>query len=369
MIRVAVIAGARPNFMKIAPLIREIKTRRGFDYIMIHTGQHYDEGMSGVFFADLAIPPPHFYLGIGSMSNTAQRAKVMERLEPIFREEQPDLVIVVGDVNSTISAAMTATDCGIPVAHVEAGLRSFDMTMPEEMNRILTDRISRFLFVTEESGIHNLKNEGIDEERIFLVGNVMIDNLINQMPFIENESLPIPGISYMVVTLHRPSNVDCEERLRALVQGLRKVAQKIALIFPIHPRTLKNFNEFHINIGRQIDASALGTMQEQEICMLPPLGYNEFVKLVKNSYGVITDSGGIQEETTYLRIPCLTLRENTERPITVEMGTNILIASDMDALMEAVNDILNAKFKSGSNPPLWDGKAASRILNIIEEKL
>jgi UDP-N-acetylglucosamine 2-epimerase (non-hydrolysing) len=367
--KIAIIAGARPNFMKIAPLIKEINKRKRFNFTLVHTGQHYDSGMSKIFFSGLGIPQPDRNLGVGSMSNTAQRAKIMEALEPVFLEEKPDLVLVVGDVNSTVAAAMTASDYGIPVAHVEAGLRSFDMTMPEEINRILTDRLSRFLFVTEELGVQNLQREGIDEKRIFFVGNVMIDNLVSQMPRIENTRFSIPGIRFMVVTLHRPSNVDRKEKLRSLMQSLEDISRDIALIFPIHPRTRKNLDDFKIDVGREIDLSELGDIRDPDIYMLSPLGYNEFMKLVKNSLGLITDSGGIQEETTFLGIPCFTIRENTERPITIEMGTNILIGSDTDRLKGSIRDLLNGKLKTGEIPQLWDGKAASRILDVLEEHL
>ena len=367
--KIAIITGARPNFMKVAPIIKEINTRKNFDFILIHTGQHYDIEMSKVFFSALGIPRPDINLGVGSMTNTAQRARIMEELEPVFLEEKPHLIAVVGDVNSTVSAALAASDCGIPVAHVEAGLRSFDTTMPEEINRTLTDKLSRFLFVTERSGVQNLQNEGIDEERVFLVGNVMIDNLISQMPLIEDTRVSIPKIPYLVVTLHRPSNVDLKEKLRLLIQALADISQRVALIFPIHPRTLKNMNKFDINVGREITPSDFGEIRRPYIYLLSPLGYNEFLKLVKNSLGIITDSGGIQEETTYLGIPCFTIRDNTERPITIDMGTNILIGSDTTLLKKSVNDLFNGRAKSGEVPPLWDGKAAFRIINVLEENL
>jgi len=364
-----IIAGARPNFMKIAPVIKEIEARNKSNHILIHTGQHYNKEMSKVFFTDLGIPQPKINLEVGSMSDTDQRARIMERLGPVFKEEKPDLVIVVGDVNSTIAAAMTACECHIPVAHVEAGLRSFDMTMPEELNRILTDRLSRFLFVTEESGILNLRREGIEDDRIFFVGNVMIDNLLSQLPLIEKASIGIPEVPFLLVTLHRPSNVDTEDKLRVLIDTFKDISKHVVLVFPIHPRTLKNLRRFDIEAGEEISVPNLIEKKKPGIYLLPPLGYHKFMKLVKNSNGIITDSGGIQEETTILKIPCFTIRENTERPVTIEMGTNTLIGSDMTLLKRTVGDILNGKCKPGEVPPLWDGKTAERIVDILEEKL
>ncbi len=367
--RIAIIAGARPNFIKIAPVIREINNQASFDYFLVHTGQHYDIKMSEVFFFELGIPKPDINLGVGSLSNTAQRAKIMEKMETVCLKERPDLVVVVGDVNSTIGAALAAVEFGIPVAHIEAGLRSFDLTMPEEINRILTDRLSHYLFVTEESGVHNLKEEGVASQRIFFVGNVMIDNLLYQMPYIESASVSVPKQPYMVVTLHRPSNVDTKNELRTLIRTLRDISRKVPLIFPIHPRTLKNINKFHIDAGREIALHDLEKIESPGIYLLTPLGYNEFLKLVKESIGIITDSGGIQEETTYLGIPCLTIRRNTERPVTIEKGTNILIGSNVELLKKSVQDILSGNPKRGEIPPLWDGKTTSRILTILDENL
>jgi len=367
--KVFIIAGARPNFIKIAPLIREITRRKRIDYLLIHTGQHYDTAMSNIFFSELNIPQPQINLNVGSKSNTAQRAAIMEKLEPVFLREKPDLVIVVGDVNSTLAAALVAGECDIPAGHVEAGLRSFDMSMPEEVNRIITDRLSSFLFVTEKSGMKNLNIEGIDKAKVFFVGNVMIDNLISQMPLIDAAPLDAPGFPYMVVTLHRPVNVDDKKKLQSIMTTLTEISREIALIFPVHPRTLKNLRAYGIKAGRKIDMSELRLVDNSGIYLLPPLGYNEFLKLVKKSKGVITDSGGIQEESTYLKIPCLTLRERTERPVTIEIGTNILIGSNLSLLQTNVNDILENKFKAGRIPELWDGNAAARILTILEEKL
>jgi UDP-N-acetylglucosamine 2-epimerase (non-hydrolysing) len=271
-------------------------------------------------------------------------------------------------VNSTIAAAMTAREYNIPVAHVEAGLRSFDMTMPEEINRILTDRISSFLFVTEKSGMLNLRKEGADEKNIHFVGNVMIDSLIHQMPLIEKTDIAVPEIPYMMLTLHRPSNVDNKDKLEAIIAAFREISWKTAIIFPCHPRTMKNLETHGIQAGRKIDISETGSIKTPSIYMMSPIGYNEFIKLVRHSLGVITDSGGIQEETTYMKIPCLTLRDNTERPVTMEIGTNILIGSDLELLKKSAIDIINGRAKTGEIPPLWDGKASERILDILENK-
>ena len=368
MKKIISVVGARPNFMKVAPIHREIQKflneNPGFPLIhkICHTGQHYDNNMSNVFFRDLELPEPNFYLGVGSGSHAVQTARIMIEFEKVLISEKPDLVIVVGDVNSTIACSLTAVKLGIKVAHVEAGLRSFDRTMPEEINRILTDAISDYLFVSEKSGVKNLKREGIPDEKIFFVGNVMIDSLIGYLPKIERskilEVFSLRPLQYGVVTLHRPSNVDVEERLKQIVNLLEKISMYARLIFPVHPRTYKNLKRY-----------GLIKFLNHNIIITEPLGYIDFIALVKNSTFVLTDSGGIQEETTYLGVPCITLRNSTERPVTVEIGTNFLAGEDIDVAFKYIMKILEGNSKNGSIPELWDGKASERIVKILIEKL
>ncbi|PIR88898.1 MAG: UDP-N-acetylglucosamine 2-epimerase (non-hydrolyzing) [Candidatus Harrisonbacteria bacterium CG10_big_fil_rev_8_21_14_0_10_40_38] len=358
-IRVMLIVGARPNFMKAAPLIKAMNTSPFFDVVLVHTGQHYDANMSDDFFNDLDIPKPDISLGVGSGTHAEQTAKIMMALETSLVSSsglKPDLVMVVGDVNSTIAAALTAKKLHIPVAHVEAGLRSFDEKMPEEINRVLTDRISDFLFTTEKSANDNLQREGVPQNKIHFTGNVMIDSLlknqkkIDASKILEKENLEEK--KYGVITLHRPSNVDNVGDFAKLITVSEKVAEKIPLIFPVHPRTKNQLKE-------------AGIKTNAGIRYIEPLGYADFMKLVKNAKLVLTDSGGIQEETTVLGIPCITLRDNTERPITVEVGTNIVTSSDKDKIMREVNAILTDGGKKGNVPMYWDGKASERIVEII----
>ncbi len=358
------VVGARPNFMKIAPIhkaFEKFKIQNStfkIEHLICHTGQHYDEKMSKVFFEDLELPKPDFYLGIGSGSHAVQTAKVMVEFEKVLFEEKPDLIIVVGDVNSTIACCVTAVKLGIKVAHVEAGLRSFDKTMPEEINRVLTDSISDLLFVTEKSGIENLEREGIDKRKVFFVGNVMIDSLVNYIPKMNfnsiSEKYNVRVDDYIIVTLHRPSNVDDRENLLELVTLIQEISKKKRIIFSVHPRT-KNYLEDY-----DLIKNLNGNVQ-----LTDPLGYIDFITLVKNSALVITDSGGIQEETTFLKIPCITLRTTTERPVTVEIGTNFLVGEDLNNAYETAIDIMNGKTKKGKIPELWDGKASERIVNIL----
>lgn len=357
------IVGARPNFMKVAPLHKSFSLYpspkgREIKHLICHTGQHYDEKMSKVFFDELELPKPDFYLGVGSGSHAEQTAKVMIEFEKVLLEEKPDLVIVVGDVNSTIACGLTAVKLGIKVAHVEAGLRSFDRTMPEEINRILTDSISDYLFVTEKSGLENLSREGIPDEKVFLVGNVMIDSLINFLPKIEKSSAVknynLSPHDYCLFTLHRPSNVDNKNSLLELVDLIHEVSKKKKVIFPIHPRTKKNLESF-----------GLTKFLNHNIRVTDPLGYIDFIALLKNSNFVLTDSGGIQEESTYLRIPCVTLRTTTERPVTVEIGTNYLVGDNINSSKQYITEIINDNSKKGEIPELWDGHAAERIVNIL----
>jgi len=360
-----IVAGARPNFMKIAPIIRELQ--RGsypFEYKLVHTGQHYDKEMSDVFFEELEIPSPDYHLEVGSGSHAEQTAKVMVRFEEICLKDRPDLVMVVGDVNSTLACSIVAKKLGIKVAHVEAGLRSGDITMPEEVNRIVTDSISDYFFVTEKSGVSHLLAEGKPKDRIFFVGHVMIDNLFHQVEKLkrlpdtsfETTTFKQQYPSYGVVTLHRPSNVDHPETLSGIVEALTEVSRALPLIFPIHPRTQANIKKF----GLEIPDSIVTTK---------PLSYMEFLNLFKDAKLVLTDSGGIQEETTALGIPCITLRENTERPITVEEGTNVIVGADPVRIVAEAQKVLNGTSAAYKKPEFWDGNASERILKALADAL
>lgn len=362
------VVGARPNFMKIAPIHKVFLSMRNTlsesevpNHLICHTGQHYDEKMSKVFFDELELPKPDFYLGVGSGTHAEQTAIIMIEFEKILLAEKPDLVIVVGDVNSTIACSLTAVKLGIKVAHVEAGLRSFNRTMPEEINRILTDSISDYLFVTEKSGYENLRREGIAENKTFFVGNIMIDSLLNYLPKAQasqiTQNLRLKPKNYIVVTLHRPSNVDSVENLKKIIEMLNLLAEKIKVVFPVHPRTRKYLDEI----------SSLVTLHPSLI-ITEPSGYLDFISLMMNSKMVLTDSGGIQEETTYLSIPCVTLRNETERPITVEIGTNYLAGVDTLKAFEICNKIISGQVKKSSIPELWDGHAADKIVEILMNK-
>jgi UDP-N-acetylglucosamine 2-epimerase (non-hydrolysing) len=362
MKKIISVVGARPNFMKVAPLHLAFSKYKNINHLICHTGQHYDEKMSKIFFTELGLPKPDFYLGIGSGSHAIQTAGVMVKFEEILIQEKPDLVIVVGDVNSTLACSLVAKKMHIPVAHVEAGLRSFDRTMPEEINRIVTDAISDYLFVSEESGIKNLHNEGVSGMKTFMVGNVMIDSLILNTPKIDSSKIltefEIMPSTYLLATLHRPSNVDQQDSLSQLIGILNKYAWDQKVIFPVHPRTKANLVKMNL----------LGSISEN-LVLCDPIGYTDFLCLLKNARLVITDSGGIQEESTYLGVQCITLRENTERPITVVHGTNHLIGTEIQAVDTAIKNLLNGKTKKGKIPDLWDGKAAERICSILADKL
>lgn len=352
--KLVVVAGARPNFIKIAPLMWEIAKRPSMKACLVHTGQHYDERMSKLIFKQLRIPKPDFDLEVGSGSHAVQTAEVMKRFEPVLQEQQPDAVVVVGDVNSTVACAITSVKMGIPVAHVEAGLRSFDRSMPEEINRILTDSISQWLFVSERSGLANLRREGVEESRVHFVGNVMIDTLVACRNDFENAELPEFGISprkYAVLTLHRPSNVDDPQTFDRLMRAIKEIQDEIAVVFPVHPRTRK--------------ALAAISFPLPNLHLTEPLGYLEFMKLVSQSRFVLTDSGGIQEETTFLGVPCLTLRNNTERPSTVEEGSNQLLGQQAEAIVTAARGALAAPRTRQRVPELWDGLAAKRIIDVL----
>ncbi|PJJ75618.1 UDP-N-acetylglucosamine 2-epimerase (non-hydrolysing) [Thermoflavifilum aggregans] len=381
MKKIISVVGARPNFMKVAPLFRAFQQYRDIQHLICHTGQHYDDRMSRIFFEELELPRPDFYLGVGSGTHAEQLAGIMLGFEKILQSERPDLVIVVGDVNSTVACSLIASRFLIPIAHVEAGLRSFDRTMPEEINRLLTDALADYLFVSEPSGIRNLQKEGIPQEKIFFVGNVMIDSLLYYLPKIaQSEILQTlhcqPG-EYILVTLHRPSNVDHREELKELIGLLREIASLKKIIFPVHPRTRNKIHEF-----------SLEDMLPANVIITEPLGYLDFMQLVQHAALVITDSGGIQEETTFLQIPCITVRNNTERPVTVEIGTNRLAGTDPAQIKQMVFETLSnlsagrqegqpirqesvktPGSKDSRIPELWDGHAAERIAKIIYEKL
>ena len=354
------IAGARPNFMKIAPIYRETLNHDEVQCRIVHTGQHYDYEMSQAFFEDLELPKPDFFLGAGSGSHAVQTAKVMVAFEELCQKEKPDLVIVVGDVNSTLACSIVAKKLLIEVAHVEAGLRSYDLTMPEEINRIVTDSISDYFFVTEESGVNNLIHEGRPKNKIHFVGNVMIDNLFYQLKNLASDNgdrfstfkLKQEKKSYVFLTLHRPSNVDKKEKFEEITTALNTIADERPILFPAHPRARKMMEQFDINFS-------------DNISLLPPLGFTESLFLWKDATLVMTDSGGLQEETTALGVPCVTLRENTERPITIEIGTNVLGGTTKDSILSAYREILNKASKHSSVPPKWDGKAAERIWKVI----
>lgn len=362
MIKILNIVGARPNFMKIAPIVREMRRREDeFQPLIVHTGQHYDEAMSDSFFRDLGIPKPDFHLEVGSHSHAVQTAKIMTAFEPIVLAEKPDWVLVVGDVNSTIACALVCAKLGVKVAHVEAGLRSRDRSMPEEINRILTDAISDLLLTTSQDADENLKQEGVADDKIKFVGNVMIDSLFYNLEKSKEsktrENLDLVGKEYAVLTLHRPSNVDEKEVFSGLLEALISVSEKLPIIFPVHPRTRGNIERF--GFAEKVANS--------NIKLIEPLGYLDFMNLYSGAKLVLTDSGGLQEETTALSIPCLTLRENTERPITIELGTNILVGTNPEKIKQAAFQILESSEKKDAKiPPLWDGKAAERICDALK---
>jgi UDP-N-acetylglucosamine 2-epimerase (non-hydrolysing) len=374
MNRLLSVVGARPNFMKVAPIVEELKRHPDLDHCLVHSGQHYDELLSGNFFADLGLPKPDVNLQVGSGSHAVQTAEIMKRIEPVLLDYKPQMVLVVGDVNSTLATALTAVKLGIPVAHIEAGLRSFDLSMPEEINRKLTDAISDLLFVTEQSGVENLKHEGVAAEKVFLVGNVMIDCLLRhrelaaKSPILDRLGMRQNGSGcrpYGVLTLHRPSNVDDPKTLQGILSAVSALAADLPVFFPVHPRTRKNVESF--GLARYL-ADAAG-----EHCVgivpLDPLGYLDFLLLNDRARIVLTDSGGVQEETTVLGVPCLTLRENTERPATVEHGSNQVVGVNSDRILAVARSILQKPARLSRRPPLWDGKTAPRIVAILREHL
>jgi len=373
--KVIQVVGARPNFMKVAPLHRAIQTLPGWTSKIVHTGQHFDAKMSDVFFTQLELPKPDYFLGIGGGSHTEVTAHIMLAFEKIVADEKPELIIVVGDVTSTLACTLVAIKMGIPVAHVEAGLRSFDRSMPEELNRLLTDSVANYLFVTEESGLTHLKNEGVPDEKVFFSGNVMIDSLVRYQEKAKNSTILTDlglqtldsGLSpsggghqtsdYIVMTMHRPANVDTEKGLHSILELMELSAQKTKIVFPIHPRTRAHMDKF--GLTKRMEAVP-------NLILTEPLGYLEFIQLMSHAKAILTDSGGIQEETTYLGIPCLTFRDSTERPVTVTLGTNQLLADlDPQKTYQALEKILSGEVKKGSIPPRWDGHAAERIANTL----
>ena len=361
--KIACVVGARPNFMKIAPILEAMKPYPKLQPLLVHTGQHYDYEMSGVFFEDLNIPEPDVYLGVGSGSHAVQTAKIMIEFEKVVLEHKPDMVLVVGDVNSTLACAIVAAKLHIPVAHVEAGIRSFDRAMPEEINRILTDAVSDYLLPPSKHGCENLRREGIPEEKIFFVGDVMIDTLLKHKDKaaatpILNE-LGLQKGNYVLMTTHRPNNVDIRENLINILSAVQAIQNKIRIVFPMHPRTRNSIKEFKLS-------DKMSNMKN--LMITEPVGYLRFLNLMTHAKFVITDSGGIQEETTVLNIPCLTFRENTERPETIDEGTNILVGNNTQRIIEESFKILEGQGKTGSYPELWDGRTAERIVKIINEE-
>ncbi|MCC6963589.1 MAG: UDP-N-acetylglucosamine 2-epimerase (non-hydrolyzing) [candidate division Zixibacteria bacterium] len=356
------VVGTRPNFVKAAPLMRELnKYTNDFTTKLVHTGQHYDQNLSDWLFNDLGMAPPDISLGVGSGSHTQQTAKIMLGIEEAVIAEKADIIVVFGDVNSTLAAAVVAAKMGVKMAHVESGLRSFDRTMPEEINRIVTDHLSDYLFVTEESGMRNLRHEGIADEKVFFTGNIMIDSLLETIKVAERsevlEQLGLQPQGYALMTLHRPSNVDHPETLRYVLETIGQVAQRIPVVFPCHPRTQQNIARFGLEAATQ----------QGNLMITEPLGYVDFCRLTHKCKFVLTDSGGIQEETTYLQIPCITMRENTERPITVDVGTNVMTGNDRAKILQTVAAILDGAPKRGRIPELWDGHAAKRIVEILRK--
>lgn len=363
-LRIVNVVGARPNFMKIAPLMDAYRGHPSIEPVLVHTGQHYDQRMSDLFFHQLGIPEPDVNLGVGSGSHAQQTAAVMTSFEQVVQQRHPDAVLVVGDVNSTIACGLVAAKLGVKVVHVEAGLRSFDRSMPEEINRVLTDAISDLLFVTEQSGMDNLRREGVDPSRVHLVGNVMIDTLLRcrdaaeRSPVLEHLGLAPAG--YGLLTLHRPSNVDDATSMSNMLDAIEEVQRHLPMVFPVHPRTRQRLS--HGPFAERVASMT-------QLKLIEPVGYLDFVKLMAHARVVLTDSGGIQEETTVLRVPCLTLRENTERPVTVTHGTNRVVGTDPGNITTAFREVMQGGPAPDRVPPLWDGQAARRIVAILEREL
>ncbi|HKE89515.1 MAG TPA: UDP-N-acetylglucosamine 2-epimerase (non-hydrolyzing) [Gemmatimonadales bacterium] len=359
------VVGARPNFMKMAPVLRQLAREPQFSSVLVHTGQHYDESMSGVFLRELAMPEPDFRLEVGSGTHAAQTAAVLQRFELVCLDVKPDLVVVAGDVNSTLACALAAVKLEIPVAHIEAGLRSFDRRMPEEINRILTDSIAQLLFTTEASGIANLRREGVVAEQVHFVGNTMIDSLVLCRDALE----PMDAVgSYVLATVHRPANVDAADHLARVLDILEAASALAPVYFVTHPRTRARLAHQAAR-PRLVQIDAPPAQPERGVVyLLPPLPYLEFFRLMSYSAAVLTDSGGVQEETTFLGVPCLTLRENTERPSTVTLGTNELVGLDRERVQACLETILCGRWKAAAVPPLWDGHAAERVVDVLRAR-
>lgn len=366
--KIICVVGARPNFMKAAPVIEALRRVPGIQVMLIHTGQHYDRQMSTLFFEELGMPKPDLDLQVGSGSHGEQTGQIMVKFEPVLKAERPDLVIVFGDVNSTIAAALCAAKLQIQVAHVEAGLRSFDRTMPEELNRILTDHLSDFLFTTEPSARKNLLKEGIAEDKIFFVGNVMVDTLMKHRVRAASlrtcETLGCERKKYALLTLHRPSNVDDEGTLAGILDAVEQIGAHLPIVFPCHPRTRQQLVK-----SKTVQMMQSSHAKNPRLLLLDPLGYLEFLSLLNDARLVLTDSGGIQEETTVLGVPCLTLRENTERPVTIERGTNVLVGNLKDNIVAAAEKVLASDCTHGRIPDLWDGKASERIVAVLSDRI
>jgi UDP-N-acetylglucosamine 2-epimerase (non-hydrolysing) len=367
------IVGARPNMMKVAPLLAELRRHEEIEPVLVHTGQHYDYSMSQVFFDQLGVPPPDYNLDVGSGAHYAQTAEIMRKFGELVQQDRPDMVVVAGDVNSTIACALVAAKERIPVAHLEAGLRSFDRSMPEEINRVLTDAVADLLFTTEESANQNLANESIATGKVFFVGNLMIDSLVSALKVARQSplrsELGLDGKPYAVLTLHRPSNVDNEVQLRRTLDAIVEVSQRVPIVFPAHPRTARNIEAARLTAMRTWTG---GPLSNSGLWMMPPASYLDFLDLMQHAVLIITDSGGVQEETTFLGVPCLTYRDTTERPVTVSMGTNRVVGRDPQSLLrhalEVLGEAVYGRPKSPlSRPPLWDGRTASRIVPILKQ--
>ena len=372
-LRIMSIVGARPNMMKVAPLLAEFRRHEDIEPVLVHTGQHYDYSMSQVFFDQLGVPPPDYNLDVGSGTHYAQTAEIMRKFGELVQKDRPDMVVVAGDVNSTIACALVGAKERIPVAHLEAGLRSFDRSMPEEINRVLTDAVADLLFTTEESANRNLANEGIDPGKVFFVGNLMIDSLVSALKVVRQSclrsELGLEGKPYAVLTLHRPSNVDNEDQLRRTLDAIDELAQQIPVVFPAHPRTARNIEAAGLTAMRTWKG---GSLSDSGLWMMPPASYLDFLDLMQHAVMVITDSGGVQEETTFLGVPCLTYRDTTERPVTVSIGTNRVVGCDPENLLRHTQEVL-LEARDGhtgstpARPPLWDGRTSSRIVQILKE--
>lgn len=360
---IAMVVGARPNFIKAAPLLKKLREHdEEFESFLIHTGQHYDRKLSELFFEQLDMPKPDIFLGVGSSSHAEQTAKIMIEIEKSFSSLKPDLIMVFGDVNSTMAAVIVAAKLRIKIAHVEAGLRSFDKSMPEEINRIVTDRLSDYLFVSEPSGMRNLQNEGVPIEKIFFAGNIMIDSLISNLERADSsgilKELSLEPKQYATITLHRPSNVDDRAVLSGLLGVIAEVGTKMPVAFPCHPRTKSRIEEFGLS----------SKVLNGNVRVIEPLGYLDFLKLQADSKIVLTDSGGVQEETTFMKIPCITIRDNTERPVTVEEGSNVLCGSDPNRILDVTSKILKGQMKESKIPELWDGQTSNRIVDVLKSQ-